>query len=116
LQATTFILDTTNVLVTGQGNIDLKNEALDLSLRGRPKKLRILRLRTPIVVRGTLMQPKIGLQAGKLAAQTGGAVALATLLTPVAAVLAFVDGGLAKDANCASLIGQAEQTKNLPKE
>jgi hypothetical protein len=41
---------------------------------------------------------------------------LATLLTPVAAVLAFVDGGLAKDANCAALIGQAEQTKNLPKE
>ena len=50
------------------------------------------------------------------AVQTGGAVALATLLTPVAAVLAFVDGGLAKDANCAGLIGQAEQTKNLPKE
>jgi hypothetical protein len=34
----------------------------------------------------------------------------------VAAVLAFVDGGLAKDANCAALIGQAQQGKNLPKE
>ena len=38
------------------------------------------------------------------------------LLTPVAALLAFVDGGLAKDANCAALIGQAEQGKNLPQE
>jgi hypothetical protein len=28
-------------------------------------------------------------------------------------VLAFVDGGLAKDANCAALIGQAEQGKNI---
>jgi AsmA family protein len=116
LKATTFVIDTTNVLVTGQGQIDLKNETLDLSLRGQPKKVRILRLRAPIMVRGTLSQPKIGVQPGKLAAQTGGAVALATLLTPVAAVLAFVDGGLAKDANCAALIGQAEQTKNLPKE
>jgi hypothetical protein len=116
LQATTFLLDTTNVLVTGQGQIDLKDEKLDLSLRGQPKKVRMLRLRTPITVRGTLLQPKIGVEPGKLAAQTGGAVALATLLTPVAAVLAFVDGGLAKDANCAALIGQAEQTKNLPKE
>jgi uncharacterized protein involved in outer membrane biogenesis len=116
LKATTFLIDTTNVLVTGQGQIDLKDEALDLSLRGQPKQVRILRLRTPITVRGTLLQPKIGVQPGKLAAQTGGAVALATLLTPVAALLAFVDGGLAKDANCAALIGQAEQTKNLPKE
>jgi uncharacterized protein involved in outer membrane biogenesis len=116
LKATAFVIDTTNMLVTGQGQIDLKNETLDLSLRGQPKKVRILRLRTPIMVRGTLLQPKIGVQPGKLAAQTGGAVALGVLLTPVAALLAFVDGGLAKDANCAALIRQAEQTKNLPKE
>jgi hypothetical protein len=39
---------------------------------------------------------------------------LGTLLTPVAAVLAFVDGGLAKNANCAALIQQTEQSKGLP--
>jgi uncharacterized protein involved in outer membrane biogenesis len=116
LTATTLVIDTTHVLVTGQGDINLKSEALDLSLRGQPKEARMLRLRTPITLRGSLLQPKIGVQPGKLAAQTGGAVALATLLTPVAAVLAFVDGGLAKDANCAALIGQAEQGKNLQKE
>jgi uncharacterized protein involved in outer membrane biogenesis len=116
LKATAFVIDTSNMLVTGQGQIDLKNESLDLSLRGQPKKVRALRLRTPIMLRGTLLQPKIGVQPGKLAAQTGGAVALGVLLTPVAALLAFVDGGLAKDANCAALIGRAEQTKNLPKE
>jgi uncharacterized protein involved in outer membrane biogenesis len=114
LKATTLVIDTTHVLVTGQGNINLRTEALDLSLRGQPKEARMLRLRTPITLRGSLLQPKIGVQPGKLAAQTGGAVALAVLLTPIAAVLAFVDGGLAKDANCAALIGQAEQGKNLP--
>jgi hypothetical protein len=116
LKASTLVIDTTNVLVTGKGDINLKNEAIDLSLQGKPKKARMLRLRTPITVRGTLLQPKIGVQPGKLAAQTGGAVALATLLTPLAAVLAFVDGGLAKDANCSALIGGAEQGKNIPKE
>ncbi|HMI73553.1 MAG TPA: AsmA family protein [Steroidobacteraceae bacterium] len=116
LTATTLIIDTTHVLVTGQGDVNLKTEALDLSLRGQPKEARMLRLRTPITLRGSLLQPKIGVQPGKLAAQTGGAVALGALLTPVAALLAFVDGGLAKDANCAALIGQAEQGKNLPKE
>jgi AsmA family protein len=116
LRVTTLLIDTTHVLVTGQGDINLKSEALDLSLQGQPKQARMLRLRTPITLRGSLLQPKIGVQPGKLAAQTGGAVALAALLTPVAAVLAFVDGGLAKDANCAALVGQAEQGKNLSKE
>jgi hypothetical protein len=116
LRASTLLIDTTHVLVTGQGQIDLKTEALDLSLRGRPKEARVFRLRTPITLRGSLLQPKIGVQPGKLAAQTGGAVALGALLTPVAAILAFVDAGLAKDANCAALISQAEQGKNLHEE
>ena len=116
LKVATMLIDTTNVLVTGQGDINLQTETLDLSLQGKPKKARVLRLRTPILVRGTLLQPKIGVEPGKLAAQTGGAVALGALLTPVAALLAFVDGGLAKDANCAALIGEAEQGKNIPQQ
>jgi len=116
LRATTLLIDTTNVLVTGQGDVNLQSETLDLSLQGKPKKARALRLRTPILVRGTLLQPKIGVDPGKVAAQTGGAVALGALLTPVAALLAFVDGGLAKDANCGALIGEAEQGKNLPQD
>jgi uncharacterized protein involved in outer membrane biogenesis len=116
LTAATLVIDTTNILVTGEGNINLQTEALDLSLHGQPKEVRMLRLRTPILVRGTLSDPKIGVQPGKLAAQTAGAVALGTLLTPVAALLAFVDGGLAKDANCAALTAQVEQGKNLPQQ
>jgi uncharacterized protein involved in outer membrane biogenesis len=116
LKATTLLIDTAHVLVTGSGQIDLKSEAMDLSLQGQPKQARLLRLRTPITVRGTLLQPKVGVQAGKLAGQAGGALALGALLTPVAALLAFVDGGLAKDANCAGLISQVEQGKNIPQE
>jgi AsmA family protein len=113
LKATTLVLDTTNVLVTGTGQIDLKTEALDIALKGQPKKARLLRLRTPITVHGSLSHPSIGVDPAKVAAQAGGAVALGVLLTPVAALLAFVDGGLAKDANCSALIGNAEQGKNL---
>jgi AsmA family protein len=116
LKATTLVIDTTHVLVTGQGHIDLKTEALDLDLRGQPKQARVLRLRTPVTVRGSLSEPKIGVDPGKFAAQAGGAAVLGALLTPAAALLAFVDGGLAKDANCAALLSQAEQGKNLPKE
>lgn len=114
LKATALVVDTTHVLITGGGDVDLKNEDLDLTLRGDPKQVRLLRLRAPIELRGTLLHPKIGLQAGKALVQAGGAAALAALLTPVAAVLAFVDRGLAKDANCAALLGPAERREDLP--
>ena len=42
-----------------------------------------------------------------LGLMAGGALALGVLLTPVAAMLAFVDPGLAKDADCTALLAQA---------
>ncbi len=45
---------------------------------------------------------------GHLAAQAGAAAVLGTVLTPAAAILAFVDGGLAKDANCSAVVGEGE--------
>jgi AsmA family protein len=114
LKATTLLVDTTQVLITGGGDLNLGTEALDMSLRGQPKKIRLVRLRSPIKIHGSLSHPQIGLQTANVVGQAGGAIALGTLLTPVAALLAFVDPGLAKDANCAGLIGQVEQGKDLP--
>jgi len=107
LQANTLLIDTTHVLVTGEGKVDLKNEGIDISLSGKPKQIRLVRLRSPIEIRGTLAHPSVGLEAGRLAGQAGAAAALGTLLTPLAAILAFVDGGLAKDADCAAVMSQA---------
>jgi hypothetical protein len=53
------------------------------------------------------MAPKVGVQPGSAVAQGGAAVALGTLLTPLAAILPFVDPGLAKNANCAALVAEA---------
>jgi uncharacterized protein involved in outer membrane biogenesis len=114
LKAQSLLVDTTHVLVTGGGNINLKDEGLHIELRGKPKEVRMVRLRAPIEIHGTLAHPDIGVEPGHLLAQAGGAAALGALLTPVAAVLAFVDGGLAKNANCAALIQQTEQNKELP--
>jgi AsmA family protein len=110
LQAKTLLFDTTHVLVTGKGHINLQDEALNIELRGQPKEARLVRIRSPIDIHGTLAHPDVGLKPGPLVSQTGAAVALGTLLTPVAALLAFVDKGLAKDANCAAVIGHANAT------
>jgi uncharacterized protein involved in outer membrane biogenesis len=107
LDAQSLVADTDPVLITGEGRLRLDSESLDFALRGHPKSLRLFRLRAPVLVRGTLLHPAIGIEAPKAAAQTAGAVALGVVLTPLAGVLAFVDPGLAKDADCASLQEQA---------
>jgi hypothetical protein len=54
----------------------------------------------------------LGVEAGGIAAQGGIGLALG-LLNPFAAILAFVDPGLAKDVNCAPLLADA-QAKGAP--
>jgi AsmA family protein len=108
LQAKTLFVDTTNVLITGRGGVKLGSEAIDISLQGDPKHLRLLRLRAPISLTGTLAYPSIGIKPEKLAVQAGAAVALGVLLTPVASALAFIDPGLAKDKNCEAILTQEQ--------
>jgi hypothetical protein len=56
------------------------------------------------------MAPHVGVEPKKALVQVAAATALGVLLTPVASILAFVDPGLAKNADCAPLLEQA-QTK-----
>ena len=102
-RADRLMMDTQNVLITGSGKVELGSEKLDLAIQGRPKKFRLVRLRSPIEIKGHLLKPKFELEPGHLARQGAIAAALGTVLTPLAAALAFVDPGLAKDQNCAQL-------------
>jgi uncharacterized protein involved in outer membrane biogenesis len=112
-QADRLVVDTQNVLITGDGHISLNDEALDLNIEGRPKKFRLARLRTPINVRGTLHHPSVGISTPALLKQGSVAAALG-LATPIAAILAFVDPGLAKNADCAALTNEAEDATKRP--
>jgi hypothetical protein len=103
LTSKALVLDTEPVLITGTGMVDLDSEALDFEFRGHPKHVG-LRLRTSLIVHGTLTQPVVGLKASRSMAQAGASVALGVLLTPLAAIAAFIDLGRAQDADCAALI------------
>jgi hypothetical protein len=66
-------------------------------------------LRTPIEIRGHLADPSFGVNVVSTAKQGAVAAALGALVTPVAAIIAFVDPGLAKDQNCAAMIAAADR-------
>jgi uncharacterized protein involved in outer membrane biogenesis len=102
------VVDTGPVIVTGSGVIDLNRERLSLKAQGHPKEFRLVRLMLPIKLEGPILHPKPGVEPGKAIAQGGVAAALGSLLSPLAAILPFIDPGLAKDANCAALLSDAK--------
>lgn len=107
MRADNIILDTGPVLVKGRGTVNLDSERMDIRVRGHNKKFRVVRALVPVKAEGPLMAPKLGVEAGPLIAQGGIAAGLGTLLSPLAAILPFVDPGLAKDANCGALLAAA---------
>jgi len=106
-RAKTFVVDTDVVLAQGTGSINLGDETLSLRIDGDSKRPRLLRLWTPITVNGPLTAPRVGVDASTLVGQAGVVGVLAAVIAPVAALFAFVDPGLAKDANCGALISGA---------
>lgn len=105
--ARTFVIDTTPVLAQGSGTIDLGAETLNLRIDGETKEARLVRLWAPIVVQGPLRSPRVDVDRGEVAAQVGVGGLLGALVNPLAALVAFVDPGLAEDANCGQLISSA---------
>ena len=108
MNAENITFDTENVLIKGSGNINLGSEELHLEIKGEPKKIRFTRLRTPIEIGGHLADPSFGVNVASTVKQGAVAAALGALGTPVAAIIAFVDPGLAKDQNCAAMIAEAD--------
>ena len=88
LTAQSLVIDSDPVMITGTGQIHLDSETLDLALHGRPKGLRLLRLHSPVVIRGTLKHPSIGIDTHNTA-------------------LTIVDRGSPQEADCSALLAKA---------
>lgn len=102
-------LDTKDSLLVGNVDIDLKDEVIDARLDAKPKDNSLFSLRIPITITGNLKSPSVGIDKEKTARRGGAAIALGVLLTPFAALLAFVEDGDAPDADCRALIREARQ-------
>ncbi len=87
------VLDNRDSTVQATGQVDLKDESLDLRLVTYPKDWSPLSLRTPVTVRGTLGDPDIGIEGRRLAGRVIGALALGAAAGPAAAVIPFIERG-----------------------
>jgi uncharacterized protein involved in outer membrane biogenesis len=103
----TFVIDSSEEKITGEGTIDFKDERYDLRLVADSKRASLVALRGPIRVGGTFKHPEVRPEVGPLAARVGAAIALGIVATPLASLLVLVDPGNAKGVNCSALIEKA---------
>ena len=112
LRPNALVLDTQVTTIMGTGSIDLAREQLDLTLSQKTKNTSPLALRSPIIIRGSFVNPVVGVDKGKLVARALGAVTLG-LLNPLLALIPLVDPGPGKDSDCAPLLSAAKAVAPL---
>jgi uncharacterized protein involved in outer membrane biogenesis len=91
--------DTTDTIILGEGTISLKDETLRLKLRPRPKDRSFLVFRSPLIVEGTFKQPRFHPDYARVTLRGALALVLGNIAPP-AALLATLELGPGKDADC----------------
>jgi uncharacterized protein involved in outer membrane biogenesis len=105
--AKTMLLATDESNIYGSGDVNFRNQTLDMHLRTRARHFTIGSLPTPINIGGTLKNPSI-LPGAEGAARAGAAIGLGILLPPLA-LLPTIQLGLGQDNACADALKQEQK-------
>ncbi len=111
MDSRTIVLDTSDTVINGSGQISLADETLDLVLKPAPKDRSILSLRSPLKIGGTFASPKAGPEALALAQRGGLAIALG-FINPLLALAATIETGPGEDTDCRSVLKAAAEPKS----
>jgi uncharacterized protein involved in outer membrane biogenesis len=101
------VIDTGVATLVGTGDLSLGAEQVDVRVIGHSKKPNLIRVLAPITLVGPLGRPKLGVDRGKIAAQTVTGV-LSSVLS-LGGALPFFAGSGAPDVNCAALLTGGER-------
>lgn len=107
MQTKNLVVDTSDNTIFGQGAISLRDENLSLQFKSKSKKFSLVSLRGPILVTGTLRNPSIRPDYGKVGVRAAAAAALGAVAAPVAALVATVQRGRDRDVPCGRYGGPA---------
>lgn len=111
MQTNALVLDTEVSTVIGNGQINLNQETLNLTLNPKTKNTSFVALSTPIYVTGSFANPAIDVNKGKIAARGLGAIAL-SILNPLLILVPLLDVGPGVDNECTKLIKQTQARKS----
>lgn len=108
-----FALDTGDAVINIDGNVNLRDETMDLKIHPHTKGFRIFSLRSPLYVKGTFEKPHVGVDATALALRGGAMVGLG-LLNPFAALLPLIAPSNNQPLPCDALLAQMRSAPKAP--
>jgi uncharacterized protein involved in outer membrane biogenesis len=101
------LIDTQKNVMLGRGGFSFRNETLDLAFRADGKKFSLFSGQSPVGIGGYFAQPSIDVISPELLTRAGAGLGLGVAASPLAAILAFVDVGDAKSADCGPVLSGA---------
>ncbi|KAG8150309.1 AsmA family protein [Burkholderia catarinensis] len=113
LDSRVFALDTDDAVIGMDGNVNLRDETMNLTIHPHTKGFRVISLRSPLYVTGSFKQPHVGVKAGALIARGGAAVGLG-LLNPLASLLALLQPGRSRPLPCQQMLTDMEHPPTAP--
>ncbi|TDN70262.1 AsmA family protein [Paraburkholderia sp. BL10I2N1] len=113
LDSKVFALDTDDAVINMDGHIDLRDESMDLNIHPHTKGFRVFTLRSPLYVKGTFKDPRVGVNAAALAVR-GGAIVGLGLINPFAALIPLIAPSNNKPLPCDELLGHMRTQPKAP--
>ncbi|MFC6943683.1 AsmA family protein [Paraburkholderia dipogonis] len=113
LESRIFALDTDDAVINIDGNVNLRDESMDLGVHPHTKGFRVFSLRSPLYVKGTFKDPHVGVNAAALALRGGAAVGLG-LINPFAALIPLLAPSNNKPLPCTQMLEQIRQAPTAP--
>jgi AsmA family protein len=101
------LIDTQKNVMLGRGGFSFRNETLDLAFRADSKRFSIFAGQSPVGIGGFFAQPAINVLTPELLSRAGAGIGLGLVASPLASVIAFVDVGDAKGADCGPVLSGA---------
>src|SRR3954469_10867394 len=93
--------------------IHLKTEEINLGIHPHTKGFRVFSLRSPLYVKGTFKDPKVGVNVGALAVRGGAAVGLG-LINPFAALIPLIAPSNNKPLPCNQMLADIRKAPTAP--
>ncbi len=96
--------DTNRAIFRGKGQFNFADESLRFAVEGDSKEFSLFSGQSPIAIGGYFAAPTINPVSKELVGRALAGVALGVALTPLAAIVAFVDFGEEKNTDCTPVL------------
>lgn len=112
IETRSLAIDTAVADIAGEGTIDLRSERIDIALLANPEGVAVPGGRTGISIGGTLADPQIQVNAGRLLARGAAAGTFGLLLSPLTGLASQLGIGGQAQGPCSGLLEEVPDRGN----